>query len=235
MTKQVKIKSIYRSFFSPLNNRSCQYQKHLNPIGKHSNYDLITANWIIRHFVVFIVVEELGSSWFQLESHGQKGLMIIEMSLGWQKASQFFFSWIQYLEFDFLPTSLIRKLRIITWLFPTKFYAYLPSIFLKINTPLVTTDQKITGSNPGFIVGMIPSYKNSMVCMGGVFMFLVFVMPCADIGGDSCTFLTKYLKTLLCNTFTNKTHDQDALALLRLVHCKTAIQFHNQEHSFVSL
>ena len=43
--------------------------------GKDPNYGLITPNGIIRHFIVFIEVEELGSLWFQLESHGQKGLI----------------------------------------------------------------------------------------------------------------------------------------------------------------
>ena len=57
----MKSKSIYRSFFFSLNNRSCQYQKQLNSIGKDPNYDLITPNGIIRHFIVFIGVEELGS------------------------------------------------------------------------------------------------------------------------------------------------------------------------------
>ena len=47
--------------FFPLNNRSCQYQKHLNSIGKDSNYDLITPNGKISHFIVYIEVEELGS------------------------------------------------------------------------------------------------------------------------------------------------------------------------------
>ena len=47
--------------FPPLNNRSCQYQKQLNSIGKDPNYDLITPNGIIGHFIVFIEVEELGS------------------------------------------------------------------------------------------------------------------------------------------------------------------------------
>ena len=42
-------------FFFSFNNRSCQYQKHLNSIGKDPNYDLITPNGII----VFIEVEEL--------------------------------------------------------------------------------------------------------------------------------------------------------------------------------
>ena len=55
----MKSKSIYRSFFL-LNNRSCQYQEQLNSIGKDPSYDLITPNGIIRHFIVFIEVEELG-------------------------------------------------------------------------------------------------------------------------------------------------------------------------------
>ena len=61
----MKIKSIHRS---------CQYRKQLNSFDKDRNYDLITPNGIIRHFIVFIEVEELGSQGFQLESHGQKGL-----------------------------------------------------------------------------------------------------------------------------------------------------------------
>ena len=36
-------------------------QKHMNSIGKDPNYDLITPNGIIRHFIVFIELEELGS------------------------------------------------------------------------------------------------------------------------------------------------------------------------------
>ena len=36
-------------------------QTQLNSIGKDPNYDLITPNGIIRHFIVFIEVEELGS------------------------------------------------------------------------------------------------------------------------------------------------------------------------------
>ena len=40
---------------------SCRYQKQLNSISKDPNYDLITPNGIIRHFIVFIEVEELGS------------------------------------------------------------------------------------------------------------------------------------------------------------------------------
>ena len=55
--KQVKSKSMHRSLFSP----SFQYQKQLNSIGKDPNYDLITPNGIIRHFIVFIDVEDLGS------------------------------------------------------------------------------------------------------------------------------------------------------------------------------
>ena len=50
VTKQVKSKSIYFS---------CQYRKQLNSIGKHPNYDLITPNGIIRHFIVFIEAEEM--------------------------------------------------------------------------------------------------------------------------------------------------------------------------------
>jgi hypothetical protein len=59
----VKSKSMYRYFFLffPLNNRSYQYHKQLNSIGKDPNYDLITPKGIIRHFIVFIEVEELGS------------------------------------------------------------------------------------------------------------------------------------------------------------------------------
>ena len=67
----MKSKSIYRSFFSPLNNRSCQYHKQLNSIGKDLNYDLIAPNGIIGHFIVFIEAEKL-----VIPSHGQKGLKI---------------------------------------------------------------------------------------------------------------------------------------------------------------
>ena len=56
--KQIDISFI---FFPLPNDRSCQYQKQLNSIGKDPNYDLITPNGIIRHFIVFIEVEELGS------------------------------------------------------------------------------------------------------------------------------------------------------------------------------
>ena len=48
-------------FFFSLNNGSYQYQKQLNSIRKDPNYDLITPNGIIRHFIVFIEAEELGS------------------------------------------------------------------------------------------------------------------------------------------------------------------------------
>ena len=57
----MKSKSIYHSFlffffsFFLRNNR--QYQKQLNSIGKDANYDLITPNGIIRHFIVFIEAE----------------------------------------------------------------------------------------------------------------------------------------------------------------------------------
>ena len=44
----MKSKSIYRS---------CQYWKQLNFINKDPNYDLITPNGIIRHFIVFIEAE----------------------------------------------------------------------------------------------------------------------------------------------------------------------------------
>ena len=40
----MKSKSICRYFFSPLNNRSCQYQKIPNSTGKNPNYDLKTPN-----------------------------------------------------------------------------------------------------------------------------------------------------------------------------------------------
>ena len=56
--KQIDISFI---FSSTLNNRSCQYKKHINSIGKDPNYDLITPNGNIRHFIVFTEVEELGS------------------------------------------------------------------------------------------------------------------------------------------------------------------------------
>ena len=59
--KQINISFIYFIFFPSLNNCLCQYQKQLNSIGKDSNYDLIMPNGIIRHFIVFIEVEELGS------------------------------------------------------------------------------------------------------------------------------------------------------------------------------
>ena len=34
-------------------------EKQLNSIGKDPNYDLITPNGIIRHFIVFIEAEEV--------------------------------------------------------------------------------------------------------------------------------------------------------------------------------
>ena len=46
----MKNKSIYRSY---------QYWKQLNSITKDPNYDLITQNGIIRHFIVFIEAEEV--------------------------------------------------------------------------------------------------------------------------------------------------------------------------------
>jgi hypothetical protein len=55
--KQIDISFI----FPPTNNRSCQYQKQLNSIGKDPNYDLTTPNGIIRHFIVVTEVDELGS------------------------------------------------------------------------------------------------------------------------------------------------------------------------------
>ena len=41
---QTSEKQICMFFFSPVNNRACQYQKQLNSIGKDPNYDLITPN-----------------------------------------------------------------------------------------------------------------------------------------------------------------------------------------------
>ena len=63
----MKSKSIYRS---------CQYQKQLNSIGKDPNYDLISPNGIIRHFIVFIKAEEVRKIVIPVGKNGQKGLVI---------------------------------------------------------------------------------------------------------------------------------------------------------------
>ena len=52
----MKSKSIYIFFFHLI----IVHVNIRNSIGKDPNYDLITPNGIIRHFIVFIEVEELG-------------------------------------------------------------------------------------------------------------------------------------------------------------------------------
>ena len=67
----MKSKSIYHS---------CQYQKQLNSIGKDPNYDLITSNGIIRHFIVGLLIEAEAFRKVVIplgNRIGQKGLKIL--------------------------------------------------------------------------------------------------------------------------------------------------------------
>ena len=74
----MKSKSIYRS---------CQYHVIAGLFGKDPNYDLITPNGIIRHFVAFIEPEEVRKLVIPV---GQKGLKLTDSTRWQSKEGQIF-------------------------------------------------------------------------------------------------------------------------------------------------